>query len=910
MLLKSGARLGAYEIVELLGTGGMGEVYRAHDSALGRDVAIKTLPEAWLADPDRRKRVDREARALASLSHPHVGAIYGLVDTDRGPALVLELVEGPTLADRLASTSTRRDTSAGLALPEVLNIARQIADALDAAHEKGIVHRDLKPSNVKVTQEGTVKVLDFGLAKLGPPEDAQGWSNEENLTHSPTFSVGSATKDGVLLGTAPYMSPEQARGRLVDKRTDIWAFGCVLYEMLVGRSPFIGNSLADTIAAILEREPDWASLPVRTPASVRSLLRRCLEKDPKRRLRDIGDARVEIDEAIESPTSATAEESLRVRGRTIWPWVAALIASAAAGAFVAWSLKPGARNAPATSATVSRLVITPSASDPLAVDLAAIAISPDGRRVAYAAGVGSRLKIYLRELDAFGSAPIPGTEGGSGPFFSPDSQWVGFFSFGKMKKVLVTGGTPLIICDAQGGAGTTPTWEADGTILFTPTVGTGIWRVSADGGAPKPVTMLRDTETSHRWGQLLSNGKALLFSAVIASASPQIYAQSLETGQRHPLVQGAAPRYLSTGHLVYVQGGTVMAVAFDPDRLELSGKPVAVLADVMQARRLRNSTLVPRLPQVSISTTGILAYVPGSEQSRQDSLVWVDRNGREEPTGAAGGIYYQPHLSPDGRRLAVTVGASDHDDVWLFELTRKTWSRFTSVGNNGFPLWTPDGKRLTYVSDKAGPDNMYSKSLDGNGVEERLLASDQPNYPLSWSREGVLAFVLVSARTQQDLWILRPDQKGKATKFLETPFGEGAPVFSPDGRWLAYVSNESGRPEIYVRAYPAGQSLTISAEGGNEPVWARTGRELFYRSGNAIMAVDVAPSPTLAVGKPRLLFERPFDSSSTFWPNYDVSLDAQRFIMVKRLDQDESLAQINVMLNWGDELKRVVPLTR
>jgi eukaryotic-like serine/threonine-protein kinase len=910
MVLKAGARLGAYEIVELLGTGGMGEVYRAHDSALGRDVAIKTLPEAWLTDPDRRSRVDREARALAALSHPHVGAIYGLVNTDGVPALVLELVEGPTLADRLAVLSARRERGAGLALPEAMNIARQIADALDAAHEKGIVHRDLKPANIKVTQDGIVKVLDFGLAKLGPGEVGWGQASEENLTNSPTFAIG-GTKEGVLLGTAPYMSPEQARGRPVDKRTDIWAFGCVLYEMLTGRASFAGDSLADTMVAILEREPNWTALPSGTPATVRRLLARCLEKDPKRRLRDIGDARIEIDEALASPGGAIAKNTVGLHGRTTLGRATAVIASAAVGALVAWSLKPGASTPPATTGTVARLVITPSPAEPLATDLSSIAISPDGRRVAYAAGLGRKQRIYVREIDSFGGAPIPGTEGGTTPFFSPDGQWLGFLSTGKMKKVLVTGGAPLTICDTQGAGAATPSWEADGTIFFTPTIGAGVWRVAAAGGTPTPVTMLQEAESSHRWAQLVPNGKALLFSAITASASAQTYAQSLDTGQRRLVVQGAAARYLPTGHLVYVQGGTVMAVPFDPDRLEVLGSPVAVLAGVMQVRRLRNSTTASFLSHVSFSNAGPMAYVPGSERLRRDALVWVDRGGQEQPTGATGGMYFQPRLSPDGTRMAVTVGGSDYDDVWLYDLARSAWSRFTLEGNNGFPLWTPDGHKLTYVSDKAGPDNMYSKPLDGSGADERVVASDLPNYPFSWSRDGVLAFVSVSPRTQQDLWILRPDQNKRPTPLLETPFGEGAPVFSPDGRQLAYVSNESGRTEIYIRPFPGpGQSVTISTDGGNEPVWSRTGRELFYRSGDAMMAVDITAGPGFAAGRPKRLFERPFESSLTFWANYDVASDGQRFLMVKRLDQDEAPAQINVMLNWGDELKRLVPRSR
>jgi Tol biopolymer transport system component len=894
MALAAGVRLGPYQVLSALGSGGMGEVYRARDTKLNRDVALKILPEAFALDADRLARFKREAQVLASLNHPNIAAIYGFEESVDVQALVLELVEGPTLADHIAYGPTPLD--------DALPLARQIAEALEAAHEQGIIHRDLKPANIKLRPDGTVKVLDFGLAKALEPAAGVG----SDLTATPTITSPLMTRMGAILGTAAYMSPEQTKGRAADKRSDVWAFGCVLFEMLTGRAPFVRGTISETVAAILEREPDWAALPVATPVPVRRVLERCLAKDPKRRLRDVGDARLEIDEAIASPAGAAASHAHPTSRGMPLRWALVLMGTVAATSVVVWNVKPSAPSA--SSTTVARFAITPPLADPLAVDLAAVAISPDGRRVAYAAGRGTRQRIYVREIDEFGGAPIPGTEGGSTPFFSPDGQWVGFFITGKMKKVLRTGGTPLTICDTQGTAGATPSWEADGTILFTPTIGSGIWRVQAAGGTPVVVTTLRETETSHRWAQLLSNGKALLFGAVTASAEVQVYVQSLETGQRRLVAKGAGARYLPTGHLVYVQGGTVMAAPFDPVRFEVSGTPVAVLSGVMQVRRLRNSTTVTLLPQISFSNSGPMVYVPGNERPRQNALVWIDRSGLEQPTGASGGTYFQPRLSPDGNRMAVTVGGGDHDDVWLYDLARKTWSRFTSEGNNGYPLWTPDGRKLTYVSDKAGPDNMYSRPLDGSGPDERVLASDQPNYPFSWSRDGVLAFVSVSPTSQQDLWTLRPDQKGKPTPFLATPFGEGAPKFSLDGRWLAYVSNESGRPEVYVRPFPGpGESLTISMEGGNEPVWSQTGRELFYRNGDAMMVADITTSPAFAAGKPRRLFEKPLESSLTFWPNYDVTPDGRRFVMVKRLDEDAELAQINVVLNWADELKRRVP---
>ena len=899
--LKAGVRLGPYEVLAELGAGGMGEVYRARDAKLGRDVALKILPLIFTSDRERLARFEREARMLAALNHPHIGAIYGFEESESIRALVLELIDGPTLADRLAKGP--------IPVTEALGIATQIADALEAAHEKGIIHRDLKPANIKITSAGVVKVLDFGLAKLADPAEAGHDASRTEMSASPTITVG-GTRPGMILGTAAYMSPEQARGQAVDKRTDIWAFGCVLYEMLTGRSAFAGETISDTIAAILGREPEWGALPAHTPAGIGQLLRRCLVKDPKRRLRDMGDARIEIDEALTSPVTPPRHSVDRKSGSTVVRWVSALIVTAAVTGFVAWNLKPGLLAPTSIPGSTARLLIAPPPGDPLAVDVTAIAMSPDGRYVAYVAGQGSRQRIFLRGIDEFNSTPIPGTEGGDNPFFSPDSQWVGFFAGGKLKKVMRRGGMPVTVSEVLAQASSAPSWESDDTIFFTPNTGAGIWRVSASGGALTAVTTLTESEISHRWPQLLPGGRTLLFSALNASANdPQVYVQSLETGQRRPLIRGAGARYLPTGHLVAVQAGTLMAVPFDPVRLETTGTPVAVLSGVMQVRRLRNATITNLVPQVTFSSTGTMAYIPVNPRPRQKALTWVDRTGLEQPTGASGGDYFQPRVSPDGRRVAVTVleGGGDHNDVWLYDLTRETWSRFTSEGDNAFPLWAPDGRKLTYVSNKAGPDNMYRKSLDGSGPEERLLASDRPNYPFSWSG-GVLAFVATFPRTVQDIWVLRPDRPGKPAPFLETPFGEGAPTFSPDGRWLAYVSNESGRNEIHVRPFPGpGEKVTISAEGGNEPVWSRNGRELFYRRGDAMTAVEITTSPVLKVGKPRRLFEKPYELSSVLWPEYDVTPDGQRFMMVKRIDQDDAPAQINVVLNWLEELKRVVP---
>jgi serine/threonine-protein kinase len=622
-------------------------------------------------------------------------------------------------------------------------------------------------------------------------------------------------------------------------------------------------------------------------------------------LRDLGDAQLEIADGLAAPTASMAPQTSVSSARTSMWWVAARVGTAIVTSAAVWRLKPQ----PAISAygLTARLAVMPTAGDRVVVDAGAVALSPDGHRLAYVAGRGGRQQIYIRDFDQFDGKAVPGTEGGYNPFFSPDAKWLGFFAGGKLRKVRLGVGAPITISDgAIAGAGS-PNWEADDTILFSPVIGSSIMRVPAAGGIPTAVTKLADDESAHQSPQLLPGGKTLLFSAV-RSGGQQIYAQSIETGERRPIVQGLGARYLPSGHLVFVQGGTVMAVAFDPVRLEMIGSPVVVMTGVLQASRLRSTASSNPLPQISFASTGAtLAYVPTNTGRRRNELVIVDRSGAERPTGASGGEYFQPRLSPDGRRVAVTVGG-DHDDVWLFDLSRQTWSRFTSEGNNSFPVWAPDGTRLTYASDKAGVENPYARRLDSS-TDERLLASDRASYPLSMARDGTLAFVSVSVGRAQDIWILHPGRT-KPTPWLETAFSEGAPTFSPDGRWLAYVSNDSGRNEIYVRPYPGpGEKITISIDGANEPVWTRGGRELFYRNDDQIFAVDVSTLPALGTGKARKILEKDYERSSTLWPNFDVSADGQQFLMVKTL-QDAAPTYVAAVLNWDTELKRLLPIAQ
>jgi eukaryotic-like serine/threonine-protein kinase len=887
MTIATGTKLGPYEILSAIGAGGMGEVYRARDSKLGRDVAIKVLPEAFARDAERMARFQREAKVLASLSHPNIATIYGLEDSGTTRALVMELVEGPTLADRIKAGPIPVD--------ETVRIARQIADALEYAHERGIIHRDLKPANVKVTNEDAVKVLDFGLAKA-----LEGDPSSIDISTSPTISR-MATMQGVLLGTAAYMAPEQAKAKSVDRRADIWAFGCVLYEMLTGRQAFTGETVTDTLASIIKEEPDWKLLPSATPMRVRVLLQRCMQKDPKQRLRDIGDARISLDEVIsgapEPMSTLTPAVSLPLWQRAL-PWAVGLFAVVATGITV-WYLKPS------PAKLVTRFTITLPPGYQLVGPQPAFALSADGSQLAYVATAhtGGVQQIYLRAMDSQEARPIPGTEGATSPFFSPDGQWLGFFADGKLKKIAVSGGLAETLADAPGQSGAS--WGSRGMIVFHPSTGS-LQEVSDAGGSPQPFTRLDKGEFDHVWPEFLPSSRAVLFSL----AGNGIAVQPIETGQHRTLIQGGtSPCYVSSGHLVYSQtqagapaatapGSTLMAVPFDPQRLEVTGTPVPVVQNVML-------TSGPPTAQYTVSATGSLVYISGGAQATQSRLVWVSRTGGEQPLSAPAQDYNYARLSPDGRRLAIETAGSQ---IWLFDLARETLTRFTFGGAvNLDPVWTPDGKRIVFSSNKdGGSPNIYWQMADGSGGLERLTTSDHPQFAVSWSANGQL--LAVGQAAPAEIWVLRLSDR-KAQPFLQTPAYEGAPHFSPDGRWLVYVSDESGRKEIYVQPYPGpGGKWQISTEGGNEPLWSRNGRELFYRSGDKVMAVDVATEPSFSAGKPKTLFQGRYMAASLTMPRYDVSADGQRFLMLKPVQQEQAEStQIDVVLNWTEELKRLVP---
>jgi serine/threonine-protein kinase len=866
----------------------MGEVYRAHDTKLGRDVAIKVLPANFVDDPERLSRFQREARMLAALNHANIATIYGLEQCDGVTCLVMELVLGETLAERVKTGP--------LGIEEALKVAVQIAEALEAAHEKSIIHRDLKPANVKVTPEGKVKVLDFGLAKAFAGDAAN-----DDPSNSPTLSAA-ATMQGVILGTAPYMSPEQARGKVCDKRTDIWAFGCVLYELFTGRLAFQGDSTTEILAAVLKEEPDWKALPVCTPTKIRDLLGRCLQKDLRRRLHDAADARIEIEEALAAPAkvepaaAAKGDRTLIRRGLIIG--VGALPLVAVVAGLAVWNLKP------APQKPVTRFAMSLPPGQRLNTNRSAIAISPDGTRLVYAAGPSIlTTQLYIRAMDGLEARPIPGTEGGGDPFFSPDGQWVGFTNRGRLMKVSVNGGGPVSLAEILNTTFFGASWGSQGKIALVLQAGGPIWQIPDTGGHPQQLTRLEKGEIGQRWPEFLPGGKGVLFM-VLEGVNSRIVAQSLETSERRDLVQsGIFPRYAPSGHLVYLQGANLMAAPFDPQRLAIRGAAVPIVEGVLST----GGAGIGGSVQYSFSSTGSLVYVPGSVQTARLKLVWVDRKGAEQPLAAPAHNYVIPRVSPDGKRVATGIEEAD-SQIWLYDLGRDTLTRLTFEGSGNIdPVWTPDGKRVVF---KGTGNRLFWELADGSAGAEPLTSSELAgnNVPGSWSPDGqVLAFMEINPNTGYDIYTLSL-KDGKPQPFVRTPSLETAPRFSPDGHFIAYASDESGRLEIYARPYPGpGGKWQISTEGGTEPVWNPKGRELFYRSGNKMMAVDIATQPTFSAGKPKMLFEGPYVPTPRSFPDYDVSPDGQRFLMLKANEQAQVPAQINVVLNWFEELKQKVP---
>jgi serine/threonine-protein kinase len=918
----------------------MGEVYRARDERLDRDVAIKVLPEEVAQDEARLARFEREAKLLASLSHQNIATLYGLEEVelpvapsdDRGrpqhviprsfsdeespearatsrsgqspedsgdpstPAplrdasaqddssgvrtaeeatltirfLVMELAEGETLAERVKKGPIPVD--------DALPIALQIAEGLEAAHEQGIIHRDLKPANVMLSPEGKVKILDFGLAKAWHPED-----DDPELTHSPTLTA-QMTAAGVLLGTAAYMSPEQARGKPIDKRADIWAFGVVLWEMLTGRRLFQGETTTDVLSNILKTEPDWEALPSATPRRVDALLRRCLVKDPHDRLRDIGDARIEIRVALgeglpdrEAGVAVAPGFERRLRRAIGMSGLAGLLVGSLLVAVV------GSRFRAAPPRPTSRFTISLAASEPPPHGLA---FSPDGTRLVWA---GSRL--YQRHLDRLDAVPIPETEGAATPFFSPGGEWIGFISTtARLCKVRIEGGAAVTLADAYP-TGTRPRWAPDDTIVFTNTAG-GISRISAHGGEPAVLaTPEGRAEGLLASPQLLPRSRAVLYHDM---GTGRIFARRLDTSEIVELGEGWEPRYLPTGHLLFLTASAVVARPFDPARLEFTGPPRTAIAGVRGTRGYPAT--------IAVSRTGSLAFVPPEE----GQLVWVDHDGATDPVTDTLGPYSWPRISPDQRRIAVAVqfGGLSYE-IWLHDLRRDAFTRLRLAGEaNLIPSWSVDGRWITTTSVREGRFNLFSYAVDGSGREVRLTRSDLPHWPGSWSPDGML-FVYQEQHPESgyDIWVLATGEDEPPRALLRTQANEAGPIFSPDGRWLAYSSDESGRDEVYVTAFPeAGARVQVSTDGGLQPVWDPDGRTLYYRNGERMMAVQLTYLPALEAGRPEVLFSGSFGGAGRYSPSYDITADGERFLMVAA-----DPGKIVVVLNWFEELKRLVP---
>lgn len=905
-----GRRIGTFEVRSLLGRGGMGEVYLAHDHRLGRDVAIKVLPHAFTSDANRIASLEREARVVAALNHPHIAAIHGLEESAGVRGLVLELVDGQTLAQKLGETA--KSPTPGLRLKEALNIGRQIADALEAAHEKGITHRDLKPGNVKVTPDGVVKLLDFGIAKVvtgdGPGLD---------FTQSQTVSA--ATHAGVIAGTVAYMSPEQARGRAVDKRTDIWAFGCVLFEMLSGRMAFDGATVTDTIAAILERDPDWSTLPAETPRAVRRLLQRCLEKDPKQRLRDIGDARVEIERIIQSPTEdidadIAVHESRRWRRRAQLAFAVGAVALVAAIALAAASL-PRNDAAPADGRVVRMTIDLPKNQEIGPEFNSKIALSPDGTQLAFTPLPGP---VYIRRLDGLENTPLevstpPGFRGA--PLFSPDGASIAFIegnsSYSWTRPFLaasIAGGAPTRL--AEYDAFHRGDW-ADGWIYWTSSYAGGIVRIRESGGAIETVTEIdaKNGERSHRFADLLPGGRALIYTVSFEGISSyndaRIELWDMTTRQKKTLIVGGTSAvYSPSGHIIYARAAKLFAAPFDLRRQEVTGPPIEVLDGVMMSGNTGAA-------HFSLSDRGDLAYVPGTSDGANRTLVWVDRSGKAEPLPLPPASYLYPRIAHDGRSLAVEIEGPNHD-FYFYDFASTVLSKITTDGLSHDPVWSADGKQVAFRSWQAGGMTLWRMPADRSAPATRLDPSGTRQSPVSFSPDGrFLTFDQKDPNTRDDVMVLPLDGDRRPLPVAQTRFGEGSGKFSPDGQWVAYSSTESGQPEIYVQAFPGpGPKLQVSNNGGTDPVWRREGGELYYRSDDKMMAVAVTTSPRFQAGPPRLLWEAAYShgtGSSCGMPgvasaSYDVSRDGQRFLMVRE-DHPAGATQIVVAINWAEEVK-------
>jgi Tol biopolymer transport system component len=903
MPISAGTRFGSYEVKGLLGVGGMGEVYRATDTKLGRSVAIKTLPAELASDKDRLARFEREAKLLASLNHPHIASVYGLDEHDGTLYLAMELVEGESLEATL-----RRGT---LPIDEALRLALQIAEALEAAHGKGVVHRDLKPANVMVTPDGIVKVLDFGLAKAFSADP-----NRTIVGQSPALSLA-MTQQGLVLGTAAYMSPEQASGQATDQRADVWAFGVVVYEMLTGHPVFSGESVPHILADVLRTEPDWTRLPKDLHPRLKLLLERCLKKRVRDRYHSIADARVDIEAALADPgglkahPAATADTSTRsgaVRAAAAVGFVALGAALAVAGT---WSLRPPREPAPKQVARFADVL--PKGQRFNGNAYARLAISPSGRQLVYGTAQG----LSVRELGALDAHLIPGTSAQDTiPVFSPDGQSLAYWLASSespegrtMRRISLLGGGPVSVSVAPGLSLGGASWLRDGTIVFAGSK--GISRVLATGGEPKLIVPAEEGQTFYG-PRLLPDGDSLLFSVARSPSwdAGQIVLQSLTTGERKKLIDGGSDaRYVPTGHIVYASGDTLYGVAFDLATRSVYGGAVPLVQGIERA-------VFNGGANYAVADNGTLAYIPGGAVNQPRTIVWVDRSGREEPVGVPPRAYVYVQLSPDGTRLA--LDARDEDsDIWIFDLERKTLQRLTfDPGANRVPLWSPDGKRVIFTRALGGTEEIYWQAADGSGAPEPLTAdSGRFVAPMDITPDGA-SLIFVGETPPRDIWMIPVgNPHAERRTLVGTGANEDNAQVSPDGRWIAYQSNESGRAEIYVRPFPNIEEgrWQISTDGGDRPRWRRDGRELFYlrhdpaSPATGLMAVTIDAQPGFRPGQPKTLFAGEYASPTSGRASYDISLDGERFLMIKNVVGGEERREIVVVENWFEELKQRVP---
>jgi Tol biopolymer transport system component len=886
MAILSGRRLGPYEILSAIGAGGMGEVYKARDTRLDRIVAVKVLP-AHLADrAELRERFEREAKTIASLNHPHICTLYDTGRQDEIDYLVMEYLEGETLAQRLLKGA--------LPLEQVLQYAIEISDALDKAHRKNVTHRDLKPGNIMITKSGT-KLLDFGLAKLR--QDA---APATPVSQLPTMD-DAITARGTILGTLQYMAPEQIEAKEVDGRTDIFAFGAVVYEMATGKKAFAGKTSASLIAKILETDPPpMSSLQPMTPPALDRVVKKCLAKEPEKRWQAASDVCDELKWIAEQGSQAGLPAP-GVARRKVGEKVAWALAAMAIVVAVLVTAVPYLRRTPVEVRAV-RFTINPPEKGRFPILVFAptfLSVSPDGTRLAFiAVDSAGHSMLWTRDLDSHIAQPLPGTDDGIGPFWSPDSRFIAFTANSVLKKVAVAGGPPQTLT-ALAGFGT-GTWNREGDILFAP-VGLGpILRLPSGGGSATPVTAfdVSRQQDFHNWPHFLPDGRHFLYLAHSRNLeNTAVYVGSLDSKQTKLVLNVASDAlYSPPGYLLFVRAGTLLAQPFDADRLELRGE-ASPIAEGVQSTPSNSGAAV------AVSENGVLAYRVAPTNA-QTELVWVDRKGGEQPLPAPPHAYRNPRLSPDGQHVAVTIDELGSQE-WLLDIGRGTLTRLTFDGSyNGAVAWTPDGKRIAFGTDRAGPRNVFWQLADGSGGAERLTTSDLGDVAGSWSPDSqTLAYQETTPGAGYDLWVFRLSDH-KAQPFLRTRFNEIAPRFSPDGRWIAYASDESGRYEIYVQPYPGpGGKWQISTDGGTEPVWARNG-ELFYRNGDKMMAVETNTKSNFSADKPKLLFERHYATYNTM-PAYDVTPDGQRFLLAKTGGQTPE--EINVVLNWFEELKQKLP---